>query len=76
VVACQADYQAVEAAVGYYQAENGSLPTSLGALATWLRDPVTSPYFTIAIDPHRAAVEVGTRGHPVSAGEQNCQYAG
>jgi hypothetical protein len=77
VVTCQTDYQAVEAAVGYYQAEHGLSPASLGALSSWLRDPVTSPYFTIAIDPHHAGVvEVGTKGHPLSPGELNCQYAG
>ena len=77
VVTCQTDYQAVEAAVGYYQAEHGSLPPSLGSLAVWLRDPVTSPYFSIAIDPHHAGVvEAGTKDHALAPGEQNCQFAG
>jgi hypothetical protein len=77
VATCQADYEAVLAAVSYYQAANGSLPTSLGLLRSWLRDPVSSADFSIAIDPHNpGVVEVGTKARPLAPGEANCNYAG
>jgi len=77
IVACQTDYQVVEAAVSYYQVENGSLPTSMGPLRSLLRSPVSSVYFTIIIDPHRAGVvEIGTAGHSPLPGEGNCAFAG
>ena len=77
VVVCRADYEAVQAAIGYYEVENGSLPTSIGSLSAWLRGSPTSPYFTIAIDPHRpGVVEVGAKGHPLSPGSGNCAFVG
>jgi len=77
VVVCQTDYQAVEAAVSYYQAVKGSLPTSMGSLKSLLHSSVASLYFTIIIDPHRAGVvEVGTTSHSRLPGEGNCAFAG
>jgi hypothetical protein len=77
IVVCETDYQAVAAAVSYYQAEKGSLPTSMGPLRPLLRSPVASLYFTIAIDAHRpGVVEVSTNGHPPTPGEGNCAFAG
>jgi hypothetical protein len=77
IAACQADYGAVEGALGYYEAEKGGPPSTISSLRFWLRDPITSPYFSIAIVPNDPGlVEVGTKGHPLADGNGNCLYAG
>ena len=74
--ACRADYQAVEAAVGYYRAEDGSLPGSVRALDPWLHHAAQFPGFSITIEPrHPGVVEVAAEGRSPSPGEANCAYA-
>jgi hypothetical protein len=76
VAVCRTDYQAVEAAVEYFQIEYDRLPGNIVEVRRWLSGPTASAAFTILIDPHRAGVvEVGTRGHPVSPGDFNCDFA-
>jgi hypothetical protein len=73
---CQADYAAVSAAVSYYQTLNGTPPTSMDGLRSFLKDPVTSTRFTITIDPtHPGVVEVAAGGRPAEPGNGNCLYA-
>jgi hypothetical protein len=77
VTACRTTYEAVETAVGAYQAETGRPPTSVSQLKTFIRDPLSSPSFTITIDPRRPGqVQVATRGHPAADGEGNCTALG
>ena len=74
--ACRADYQTVEAAVGYYRAEDGSLPGSVRALDPWLHHAAQSPGFSVTIEPrHPGVVEVAAGGRSPSPGEANCAYA-
>jgi hypothetical protein len=76
VQACRADYQVVEVAVGYYEAEDGSPPRSVRALDPWLHRARQSPGFNITIDPHHPGlVEVAAEGRSPSPGEANCAYA-
>lgn len=74
---CRTDYEAVSEAVAAFAATDGHNPTSIDQLAGWLKDPVTSPYFTITLDSSGSgAVDVATPGHPGSPGTANCAYAG
>ena len=76
VAVCRTDYQAVEAAVEYFQIEYDRLPGSIVEVRRWLSGPTASATFAIVIDPHRAGVvEVVTRGHPISPGDFNCDFA-
>lgn len=75
--ACQANYIALQQAISLFQAEHGSLPTSAAELQTYLRGTVSTPQFTLTIDPTRPGqIAVQTAGHPASDGESNCRYAG
>jgi hypothetical protein len=73
---CRADYQAVTEAASFYEATNGHPPASVAALSQYLRDPVSSGYFSISVSPSSGRVEVTTPGHPASPGDANCRYAG
>ena len=76
-VACRTNYQAVTEAVAEYQVLHGRAPGDLAALAAMLRDPVTSAYYSITVDPTSpGAVEVATPEHPAAPGDTNCAYAG
>ena len=76
-VACRTNYQVVTEAVAEYQVLNGRPPGNLAALASMLRDPVTSAYYSITVDPASpGAVEVATPQHPAAPGDANCAYAG
>jgi hypothetical protein len=70
---CRADYQAVSQTVDAYRALNGQQPTSMSQLAPFLKDSVTSPYFTIGLDS--AGVTVGVPGRPAAPGDGQCAYA-
>jgi len=75
-VACRTDYEAVAQAASEYQALYGQRPASMAELQSFLKDPLTSAYFTITIDPHvPGSIEVATPGHPAQAGDSNCEYA-
>ena len=75
--ACQADYQAVQSAVSEYEALTGRPPTSMSALASIVRDPVSTYFYDITIDPHHPGqIEVATPGRPSRPGEVGCTSAG
>jgi hypothetical protein len=75
--ACHANYATATSAVNIYQAEHGTLPTSIAEVQTLLRDPLSTNRFTIAIDPrHPGELQVSTPGHPAADGDTNCGYAG
>ena len=71
---CQTDYQAVQQAADAYAAEHGHPPASVSDLSGILRDPVTSPYFTISIGP-TGQVDVAAAGHVAASGAGNCAFA-
>lgn len=71
---CRADYATVNEAADAYRAVNGQRPTSLSQLAPFLKDSVTSPYFTIGLDS--SGVTVGAPSHSPSPGNGNCAFAG
>ena len=70
---CRTDYEAVSQAAEEYQSLNGRPASGMSDVGQYMRDPVTSPYFTITIVAGR--VEVATTGHPAAAGEGNCAFA-
>lgn len=73
-VTCQTDYQAVQQAADAYTADQGHPPGAMSDLAGMLRDPVTSPYFTISIGS-TGQIEVATPGHAATPGAGNCAFA-
>ncbi len=73
---CEADYQAVQAAVQEYQAVNGRPPGSMAQLQSVLQGPVASSRFTIVIDRAHGQIDVALGGHPPRQGPANCAYAG
>jgi hypothetical protein len=76
VAACRSDYQAVQSAASVYRVLNGADATRMRDLQSILKDPVTSPYFIISIDPQNPGViEVATSGHAARPGDGNCAYA-
>jgi 2-methylcitrate dehydratase PrpD len=77
VAACRASYEAAEAAVSAYQAQTGSLPTSISQLKAFIRDSLSSPFFNITIDPLRPGqLQVTTRDHVAADGDANCSALG
>jgi hypothetical protein len=77
VSACRTNFQAAEAAVSAYEAETGSLPSSISEVQTFIRDPLSSVFFQITIDPLRPGrLQVATRGRAAADGEANCATAG
>jgi len=75
--ACRTTYEAVEAAVGVYQAETGILPTSTAQLRGLIPDPLRSPFFTVTIDPRRPGqLQVATPDHAAADGDINCTAVG
>jgi len=77
VTACRTTYEAAETAVSAYQAETGRLPTSISQLKALTPDSVSSPFFTITIDPTwPGQLQVATRGHIAADGDVNCTTAG
>lgn len=76
-VACRTNYSAAEAAIQQYEAEFSSVPTKISQVQTLLRDPLSSPAFTITIDPKRPGqLQVGTKSHVAADGSANCAAAG
>jgi hypothetical protein len=76
-IACRTNYQAVTQAVYEYEVLHGTPPADIAALASMLRGPVTSSYYTITLDPTRAgAVDVATPYHSGTLGDANYAYAG
>lgn len=76
-VSCRTDYEIASQAVSYYETLNGHPPKDTADLSTLIKDPLSSPYFTISIDPYLAGqVDVATKGHVSSPGDGNCSYAG
>ncbi len=76
-IACRSNYEAVAQVVSYYQTLNGKLPASMTAIQSLFKDPVSSSYFTLSIDPRQpGTVDVATPGHPALAGDANCAHAG
>jgi hypothetical protein len=74
--ACETNFQAAEAAVSFYEAQTGSPPTATAEVQALLRDPLSSAFFTITIDPTKPGhLEVATRGHPAADGDSNCTAA-
>jgi hypothetical protein len=71
---CRTDYEAVSQAEDEYQTMNGRPASGMSDVAQYLRDPVTSRYFTITVVSGK--VEVATPGHPATVGEGNCAFAG
>jgi hypothetical protein len=72
---CRADYEAVTAAAGSYEALKGKPPSDISALAAYMKDPVTSSYFAISVGSG-GKVLVATPDHPAVSGDGNCAYAG
>ena len=76
-VACRATYGAALVAVGTYEAETGSRPTSISQVQPLLRDPLSSAFFTIEIDPRKPGqLQVAAHDHPAAGGDANCAAAG
>ena len=74
---CQSDYQTIDAAVEYYEAENGVPPKTIEAVSSFLNGSLTSPYFIISITPtHPGVVQVAAKDHKLSPGDGNCAFAG
>lgn len=71
---CRADYGAVSQAADEYQALHQRPASGMSDVSQYLRDPVTSPYFTLTIVSGR--VEVATPGRQAAEGDGNCAYAG
>jgi hypothetical protein len=77
VSACRTNYQAAETALSDYEAEEGSRPTKISEVQALIRDPLSSAFFQITIDPLRpGSLEVATPGHAASDGDANCETAG
>ena len=75
--ACKANYAALEQAVSFYQAQHGSLPTTIAELQTYFHGTLSTPQFTLTIDPIRPGqIQVQTGKHAASDGNSNCRYAG
>lgn len=75
--ACISNYEALQTAVSEYQVERGALPTQAIQLQPYFRGTLTTPAFTLSIDPVRPGqLEVQTPGHAASDGNANCRYAG
>ena len=72
--ACTSDYQSVSLAVDVYTSENGKPPTDISDVQPMLKDPVTSPSFTISVTA-TGKVAVATPGHPAAPGPGNCNFA-
>jgi hypothetical protein len=76
-VACRTSYAAAQAAVSSYEAETGSRPTSISQVERLVRDPLSTPFFAIGIDPRKPGqLQVATHGHPGVDGNANCAAAG
>jgi hypothetical protein len=74
---CHANYAAAKSAIDVYEAEHGTLPTTIAEVQTLLRDPLSTNRFTITIDPRRPGeLQVATNAHPAADGDTNCAYAG
>jgi hypothetical protein len=74
---CHANFSAATSAVNIYQAEHGTLPTTIAEVQTLLRDPLSTNRFTITIDPrHPGELQVATPTHRAADGDTNCGYAG
>jgi hypothetical protein len=75
--ACESNFEAAEAAVKSYEAETGSPPTAVAEVQALIRDPLSSAFFTITIDPNEPGqLQVATRGHPAVDGDGNCTVSG
>ena len=74
-VTCRTDFAAVQQAAEVYTTEHGHEPAALSDLAGALRDPVSSPHFTISVGSG-GVIEVAAPGHPPAPGDGNCAYAG
>lgn len=72
--ACRANYEALNSALQAYEAINGHAPSSIAALQSELKDPVSSRYYTFGLNA-QGQVTVATKGHPAGPGDANCAFA-
>jgi type II secretory pathway pseudopilin PulG len=74
--ACEANYAALQQAISVYQVEHGSLPTSVAEVQTYFRGSLSTPQYSLSMDPNRPGqIQVQTSGRSASDGNGNCRYA-
>ena len=77
VAACRASYSAAEQAVEEYLAQHGQQPTTIAEVQGYLRDPISTTKFAVAIDASRPGqLQVSTAARAASDGPTNCEFAG
>ena len=76
IVACRTDYEAATQAATEYATVYGREPATISQLQSFLKDPLLSTRFTIAVDPDvPGRIEAAASGHPALPGDANCAYS-